>query len=59
MKAEEIKKHLNNQVTFRDSTYKFIGAIFRKNDKGYYYQAELLDKCDRSICIANLEDVEV
>jgi len=60
MKAEEIKLNLNKQVSFRGSTYILSGAILRKNDKGYYYRAELTDcKQNNSIVIARLEDVEV
>ena len=58
MKAEEIKKYLNKPVKYKGTEYRLTGAIFRK-DKDYYYQAELTDKCNRSICICKLEDVEV
>ena len=59
MQAEDIKKYLNKPVKYQGSEYILTGAIFRRNDKGYYYQVELTDKCKNSICIARLEDVEV
>lgn len=58
MLAEDIKKYLNTPVTYKGSTYILTGAIFRKKDKNYYYQAEIPDKCERSICICRLEDLE-
>lgn len=59
MKAEDIKKYLNKPVKFRGAEYILTGAIFRRNKKGYYYQAELTDKCKNSICIVRLEELEV
>ena len=45
MKIEDVKKNLNKAVTYKDNsnTYILTGCIIRKNDKVYYYQAEILD----------------
>lgn len=65
MKAEEIKANLNKRVRYVneqagiDTDYILSGAIFRKGDNGFYYQAELQDmKNNRSIIICSLEKVE-
>lgn len=65
MKPEEIKKNLNKRVHYRstkpgiDSEYILTGAIFRRGENGFYYQAELTDpKWQNSIIIAGLEQIE-
>lgn len=65
MKPTEIKANLNkpvryvNQQAGIDSYYILTGAIFRKGDKDFYYQAELTDtESNRSILICNLEQIE-
>ena len=64
MKAEEIKANLNKNVLYTSSKlgisseYKLTGAIFRKGDKGYYYQAEIQDLKTRSIIICKLDDIQ-
>lgn len=63
MKAEEIRANLNKRVRYQsskariDSEYLLTGAIFRRGDKGFYYQAELLDKNTNSIVICSLDDI--
>lgn len=64
MDASEIKANLNKKVRYKnassglDADYILSGAIFRKGQRGYYYQAELQDiKSQRSIVICNLEDI--
>lgn len=63
MKAEEIKANLNKRVRYTssklgiDSEYKLTGAIFRKNEKGFHYQAELEDLKSRTILICSLDDI--
>lgn len=66
MKPEEIKPNLNKKVRYKnshagiDAEYILSGALFRRNEKGFYYQAELQDlKNNKSILICNIEDVEV
>lgn len=60
MKIEEVKRNLDKSVRYKDSTYKLTGCILRKNEKGFFYQAELLDvRCGRSVVICNLEEVGV
>lgn len=65
MKAEEIKQNLNKKVRYKssqtrvDSEYLLTGAIFRKGEKGFFYQAELQDiKANGSILICKLDDIE-
>lgn len=65
MKAEEIKQNLNKTVIYRSARdgsereYLFTGAIFRKDKKDYYYQAELQDPSqNRSILICGLDDIK-
>lgn len=58
MKIEEVKRNLDKPVMHKDSTYKLTACILRKNEKGFFYQAELLDtKCGRSVVICSLEEV--
>lgn len=65
MKAEEIRANLNRRVRYRstrtgiNAEYMLTGAIFRRNEKGFYYQAELTDlKTNKSILICSLDDIE-
>lgn len=65
MKADEIKSNLNKRVRYVsrqtgiDTDYILTGAIFRKGEKDFYYQAELQDmKNNRSILICKLDDIE-
>ena len=65
MQAKDIKNYLNNTVIYtgenpylKGCEFILTGAIFRKNDKGFYYQAELQDKCKNSVCMVKIEDVE-
>ncbi len=65
MEASEIKANLNKKVRYKhalsgvDAEYLLTGAIFRKNNKGFYYQAELQDlkSKSRSIVICKLDDI--
>lgn len=64
MKIEEAKANLNKRVHFTardvDADYIFTGCTIRKNENGFYYQAELEDlKNNRSILICRLEDVKL
>jgi len=65
MKATEIKSNLNKRVRYInkqaniDTDYILTGAIFRKNDKEFYYQAELQDlKSNNSVIICSLEEIK-
>lgn len=65
MKATEIKANLNKRVRYTnkqaniDTDYILAGAIFRKGEKGFYYQAELQDmKNNNSILICSLEEIK-
>lgn len=62
MEIREVKNSLNKMVKYRKiaGIYKLTGCILRKNEKGFFYQAELLDtKHGNSITICRLEEVEV
>lgn len=66
MKPQEIKAHLNKPVRYKnpsmyiDGEYILTGAIFRKSEAGFYYQAELADvKNSRSLIICNLEEIQL
>lgn len=60
MELKEIIPNLNRPVMYDGSKYLLIGSVVRRNKKGVvYYQAELLDKCGRSVCYTRLEDIEV
>ena len=66
MKAEEIRANLNRRVLYRsvrtgvNAEYLLTGAIFRRGENGFYYQAELTDpKTNKSILICSLNDIEV
>lgn len=61
MKIEEVKRNLGKIVSYkgRADLYKLTACILRRNEKGFFYQAEILDtKQGNSIIICNLEEVE-
>ena len=61
MEVKAVRGALNTHVklTGNDADYLFTGYIFRKGQKGFIHQAELLDaKSGNSVTIAKLEDVE-
>lgn len=61
MKLEDVKRNLNKMVRYKDSAgiYKLTACILRKNESGFFYQAELLDtKSIHSVLICKLEDIE-
>lgn len=58
MTASEIKYNLNKPVIYDNSEYILKGAMIRLGDEGYYYQAELLDKCKNSVCRVRLAEID-
>ena len=65
MKPNEIKDNLNKRVIYRneqagiESEYILTGAIYRKSEKGFYYQAEIQDtRNGNSLIICKLEEIE-
>lgn len=66
MRPEDIKANLNRPVRFtnpklyiENAEYILTGAIFRKGEKGFFYQAELTDrKCKNSVMIVGLGEIE-
>ena len=62
MKLEEVKKNLNKLIVYKGepNIYQLKACILRRGEKGYFYQAELLDTIHgHSIIICKLEDIEV
>ncbi len=62
MKIEEVKRNLNKIVSYKDNAeiYRLTACILRKNENGFFYQAELLDtRHGRSLVICKLDEVEV
>lgn len=61
MKIEEVKRNLNKKVKYGNTDrYKLTACILRKNEHGYFYQAEILDTISgSSVLIVKLEDLEV
>jgi hypothetical protein len=59
MEVKDIVPNLNRVVTYNGSEYKLKGSIIRKNENGeIFYQAEILDKSNNSVCIVSLKDIE-
>jgi hypothetical protein len=59
MEIKEIIPNLNRAVIYNGSEYKLTGSIVRKDERGnIFYQAEILDKNNNSICITKLEDIQ-
>ena len=52
---QTVREHIGQTVIFKDTEYKLTAIICR----GTIYQAELTDKCNRSVCIVRLEDIEI
>ena len=62
MVIDEVKKNLGKMVGYKGNTdtYKLTACILRKNDSGFFYQAEIFDtKCGNSVTICKLSDIEV
>lgn len=63
MKLEEVKFNLGKEVFLITRSEKILylltGCTLRKNEKGFFYQAELQDlKNNKSVIICRLEDVK-
>lgn len=61
MKLEEVKKNLNKLIVYKEkpNIYKLTSCIIRRGEKGYFYQAEILDTVHgKSVIICKLEDIE-
>lgn len=52
---QTVREHIGQTMTFNGIEYKLTAIICR----GTIYQAELTDKCNRSVCIVRLEDIEI
>lgn len=60
MEVKEIIPNLNKPVYYNGTEYTLTGSTIRKDREGKtFYQAELLDKCGRSVIIARLADVQM
>lgn len=63
MKIEEVKHSLNKTVIRSTGAgsfpYLFTGCVLRKNDLGYYYQAEIQDPNNKnSVLVCRLEEIK-
>lgn len=60
MEIQDVKRNLNKMVIYNGKAdlYRLTACILRKNDKGYFYQAEILDtKHGSSVIVCRLEDI--
>lgn len=60
MDIKEVKNNLNKDVTYKGvkGLYKLTGCTLRKNEKGIFYQAEILDKRNgNSVLVVSLDDI--
>ena len=60
MDLQEVKRNLNKMIVYKGTAdiYKLTACIIRKNEKGFYYQAEIIDtKCGHSLLYCPLEDI--
>lgn len=60
MTLQEVKNNLNRPVKHKTFNTDFLlqAVILRKSEKGYFYQAEILDTRNKnSILIVSLEDI--
>ena len=51
---QTVREHIGQTVIFNGIEYTLTAIICR----GTIYQAELTDKCNRSVCIVRLEDIK-
>ena len=58
MDLSDVKMYLNKRITYKDTVYILTGCILRKNQNGFYYQAEIKCINANSIVICRLEDVK-
>ncbi len=66
MTERDIKRALGKRVRLTDpklhiagAEYILSGAVIRRGERGFYYQAELTDvKCGHSLVYAPLENIE-
>lgn len=61
MIIEEAKRNLNQLVIYKPTgtQYELTGCMLRKNDNGYYYQAEIKHLAGvPSVIYCKLEDIE-
>ena len=66
MTERDIKKALGRRVRFTNpklyiegAEYILSGAVIRRGDNGFYYQAELTDlKCKNSVLYCRLDEIE-
>ena len=59
MEICDIKRWLNKLVGYKGHRYIFNGVVLRKNEKEFFYQAELKDVKSNSLVICRLEDVKI
>ena len=60
IEVKEIMPNLNKLVRYNGSTYTLTAGIVRRDKRGkIFYQAEILDKNQNSVCITRLTDIEI
>lgn len=59
MDEKDVKRTLKKPVLFRNTEYIFNRCCLDKDEKkGFYYLAELLDRCKHSVIVCRLEEIE-
>lgn len=59
MNISEVKRNLGRKVKYNDTEYLFTGCTLRKDENGFYYQAEIKDLSAKSALIfCRLEDIK-
>ena len=58
MDLQEVKSNLNKDVLYNGVKYELVACILRKNEQGYFYQAEIKNKRANSVMICKLDDIK-
>lgn len=62
MNIEEVKRNINQKVLYplygKDTEYILLACILRKNNAGFFYQAEIKDLKANSVLIVKIEDIK-
>ncbi len=59
MDIQAVKKNLNRSIVYKGvkDVYILTACIIRKNENGFFYQAEIKDKNANSLIFCKLEDI--
>lgn len=58
MEIADVKRNLNKPVWYGGHKYIFTGCMLRRDDNGFYYQAELREQKARAVLMCRLEEVK-